>query len=150
MLAYNVGKKLEEAGDADAALPYYRRALEYKHDYELALNSVGEAHMRAGRTGHAVRYFRMAVKSAPQYGKGFNNLGVAYTVGANPRMAAKALKRSLMLDPSNAESHANLGATLAGLGEEGQAGRRAPEPPGPRRPCTRSPGRPARARTQSS
>jgi tetratricopeptide (TPR) repeat protein len=58
----NIGNLHLEAGETDAAIRYYERAVLSDDDYALAHHNLGVAYKRLGRTGDAVRELRKATR----------------------------------------------------------------------------------------
>ena len=106
--AYRVGEAFSQLGQADKALPWYKRATELKRyalDFEnkyavclLALNNVSEA----------LKVFNFVIAENPNHVSANTNLGYIYMQQSNNSMSYDYLRKAQQIDPDYEQNLINL------------------------------------------
>lgn len=109
------------AGDLDAALRHYDKALVIRPDYAEVHNNRGNTLNRMGRSRDAIASFHAAIKANPTYGEAHNNLGSALHGAGQLEQAIASYAKALELKPDYAEAHNNLGNALTDDGKPEEA-----------------------------
>lgn len=107
-----VGNERLVAGDVDAAIDAYRRALAIDAKRPEALFGLGVALSKKEEMAAAVVAFRAAIASGLATFDAFARFGMALARDGRPRAAIEAFRRALELDPRSAATHANLANAL--------------------------------------
>jgi predicted O-linked N-acetylglucosamine transferase (SPINDLY family) len=130
---FTLGRAHKAAGDLDAAVAAYRRAIELDPRYAEAQVSLGIALKAQGQLEAAIACYRRAIALAPGLAVAHANLGAALALQverASPHGGADlppgaaliaAQRRAVALDPADAELQRNLGAVLLGAGRHLEA-----------------------------
>jgi tetratricopeptide (TPR) repeat protein len=117
---YEHGVELE-AGDAEAAMAAYRRALAIDADLADAHLNLGRLLHEGGDAARAETHYRRALAIDPGDALAAYNLGVALQDRQQPREAAAAYEQAIALDPTLADAHFNLSGIYEQLGEKAAA-----------------------------
>ena len=122
----SLGHALDRAGRFEEAKRAYRRAIELKPDYNLALNNLGTVLLAEGDRDGAIALFERAVAVRADYAEAQANLGVALSQGGDLDGAVEHFQLSLASDLNftRADVNFNLGLTLvqrAGPGDDERA-----------------------------
>lgn len=112
---YNLALVYQAAGNREAAIASYRRALSLKSDYVDALVNLGNLLFNKGENAEAVACYRKATRLAPGNAMAHNNLGAALLAQETWNEAAICFREALRLRPDYADAHNGLGATFLGL-----------------------------------
>lgn len=112
---------LMTAGDLEAAVAEWKKALAMEPDDTSALNNLGAAYSEMGRMEEALAQFRRAIELDPDGYKTYNNLGVSLARAGRFEEAAGALEKSLELNPSDAQAQSSLGGVYLNLGRLAEA-----------------------------
>jgi tetratricopeptide (TPR) repeat protein len=104
----------------EAALAYYRQALDLDPDYEEAEYNLG-CLLRFSDPSAAERHFRRAVEIDPVYTLAWGELGHVLLVQGRTREAAEALDRAVTLGPEHVWHQLRLAVTLARSGSLSEA-----------------------------
>ncbi|MBI9077515.1 MAG: tetratricopeptide repeat protein [Desulfatibacillum sp.] len=105
------------AGDYNAAMQGYLKALLLMPDYDLALNNLGLILAKTGNISEAVQYYTKALDANPDRADTLANLGDAQSALGNLEQAVSWYSQSLALSPSTAWVHANLARVLVNQGD---------------------------------
>ncbi|HEV3104170.1 MAG TPA: tetratricopeptide repeat protein [Trinickia sp.] len=108
----NLGNALRDAGELDAAVEAYRRAVALKQDYAEAHNNLGNALREAGDAASAVQSCAQALELRPGYAQAYNNLGNALKDLGELDAAVVSYGKAIAAWPEFAEAHLNLGHVL--------------------------------------
>jgi arylsulfatase A-like enzyme/Tfp pilus assembly protein PilF len=103
----NLGFLLRQAGQSDAALEVYRRAVAAGAADEELVRNYGLALCETGRAAQAVELLAPLSKSEDP--ETLNALGIALADAGRQAEAEAALRRSLTLDPKNVDAFVDLG-----------------------------------------
>lgn len=117
----NLGQAQFRAGQIDAAIASYRRALALQPKYPEPHYNLGVAWMRQGQTAQAIAAYEASLLIEPDYPEALNNLGNAL---AHAGRAAEALARyteAVRRRPLFAEARDNLGNALLQAGRTADA-----------------------------
>ncbi len=121
-VAFNqLGFAASDAGNDNAALVFYRRALIASPDMPEVLNNTGVSLYRLGNIDEAIRYYRKAIREKPSYASAHYNLGVALTASGRVPEAMVEYRETLRHDPSNSAAHNDLGVFLWDAARFGEA-----------------------------
>jgi tetratricopeptide (TPR) repeat protein len=112
---YNIANALARAGDADAAVNTYRKAIDQrKGRYSRALNNLGVVLMRQGHWDEAHEAFMSALRlESFRYAEASYNLGRLYVVRGEGDLAIREWRRAVQVDPEHkaaAQALANAGS----------------------------------------
>lgn len=117
----NLGNALVRAGQLDAAVTSYRRALALNPNFAEACNNLGNTLLDLGRLDEAEASWRRAIEIIPNYVAAHESLGNVLLRRGMADAAAASYRRALATQPDSVEMHNNLGAALADLGLIGEA-----------------------------
>ncbi|MBU0728417.1 MAG: tetratricopeptide repeat protein [Proteobacteria bacterium] len=117
----NLGLALAEAGNSDAAIKNYQKALVLKPSFVEAHNNLGIALKNMGIFDEAVLHFRQALIFNHNNAKAHNNLGSLLARQGNYTEALYHLREALRFDPQYAEASNNLGNLMQLLGRYDEA-----------------------------
>jgi tetratricopeptide (TPR) repeat protein len=112
----NLGNALGRAGQLDAAVTSYRRALALNPDFAEACNNLGNTLLDLGRLGEAETSWRRAIEITPNYAAAHESLGNVLLRRGKADAAAISYRHALAAQPNSVEAHNNLGTALADLG----------------------------------
>lgn len=120
---FDLALSLARKGDYAAAIPEWRKALEYNPEDPKAYNNLGSALARQRNADEAIEQFRKALELEPGFGEAHVNLGVALAEKGKLDEALLHFARAAELTPDNPKAHGNLGGVLIQKGrlEEGIA-----------------------------
>lgn len=120
---YERGLALEAAGQPDAAMAAYCRALAGRPDLADALNNLGRLHHDRDQLGEAESLYRLALCAAAAAQGGvalyWFNLGVVVEDSGRNAEAIGCYERAIGLDASLADAHFNLSRQLERIGRRG-------------------------------
>ena len=120
---FQLGVSAEDAGNLDAAVEAYQKALGFgKPQPEVCFN-LGNTFYAMDRNVEAAACFIQATEIDPDYVEAWNNLGNALAEIGKHEQAIPAYKRALSIEPSYADAHYNLGETFAMLNNRNGAER---------------------------
>ncbi|PHV30823.1 hypothetical protein CSQ94_23380 [Janthinobacterium sp. BJB312] len=109
-----LGKRLQEVGDARAALAAYREALLLTPGSADARNGAAVLHAQLGQLETARAMLQALAQEAPT-ARTYNNLGYVLYLQGDYAQAAAVLRQSLQLDNGQQPARANLDLTIAAL-----------------------------------
>jgi len=112
MFHVSAGAVAAAAGDAMAALGYYKRALELDPENADACNNLGIALRTIGRFAEAEVALRQAIRMRPDSASAHLNLGVVLRSVGRVDEALAAFRKTVEIDPALAAGHNNLGNVL--------------------------------------
>ena len=116
--AHNFMGVLEHgAGDPEAAIASYDRAIALSPNDTEFLNNKGFAVKALGRWPEAEAIFREVLKRDPDHAYAWNGLGLSYHYTGREKESLEAYDRALALRPEYAEARYNRGVSLATLGD---------------------------------
>jgi tetratricopeptide (TPR) repeat protein len=119
--AFEKGKRLLEAGEHDAAIAAFSRAIRLKPDYYVAFFSRGTAYLRKGEHDKAIADFSEAIRLKPDYAEAFNNRGNAYARKDEFDKAIADYSEAIRLKPDDHMAFNNRGTAYLGKGEHDRA-----------------------------
>jgi tetratricopeptide (TPR) repeat protein len=100
---------LRDQGKLDEAIASYRRALDFKPNFTMALNNLGDALNRRGSHDEAALCYRKAIDLNPNLPDAHYNLGAILQDQGRVDDAVECYRRALELRPAHAEACNNLG-----------------------------------------
>jgi len=122
LLAWNnMGIIIENRGDKEKAMSYYRKALEIHINDEVSLYNIGTLLKSEGKLDEAVSYYQKAIKIQPNYAMAHNNLANTLKMQGKVDEAIEYYKKALLIQPRDAITHYNLANTLRSRGQLDQA-----------------------------
>jgi tetratricopeptide (TPR) repeat protein len=113
----NLGTKLMEQKDYDAAIAHQQRAVELMPDYPAAYNNLGATLRAAGRLDEAIAQYRKAIELKPDFASASYNLANALLEQGKTADSAESFRQALRDNPNSVEAHNNLGIALAQKGD---------------------------------
>lgn len=108
----SLGNALQTAGQFDAAVASYDRALELKPDFAEALSNMGSALQVQDQLEQAADCYQRALHIRPDYALAHFNLGNTLKAMKRYEEACTSYRAALALAPEDAEIHCNLGNSL--------------------------------------
>jgi TolB-like protein/DNA-binding SARP family transcriptional activator/Tfp pilus assembly protein PilF len=127
---YFLGLHARLSGNLEAALRYYRAAIELNPSLPSAYAQIGRVLIRLGQPKEALDHVRYAIRLSPRDpGIGNWNLfgGLAHMAMGDDDAAIEWLSRALTQAPRTPAIHAALAAAFALKGDHAEAGRRMSE-----------------------
>ena len=109
---FQLGKERTRAGDLDAAMDAYRKALELKPDYAEAWSNLGVLLGALGRVDEQIDAYRRGVAANPALAPIWSNLGDALRKKRLYADAESACREAIARDPRAPSAHVNLGNAL--------------------------------------
>jgi protein O-mannosyl-transferase len=119
----NLGNLQRDAGELDAALASFDRALGLRPSYVAARNGRALALQALGRVDEAERELTAALALEPDAATTHSNLGNLYFRRGDLARARERYVSALRLDPDFADAHNNLGSVYFKLGDRAAAER---------------------------
>jgi Flp pilus assembly protein TadD len=105
------------AGDTDAAIETYQRALQADAGHARSLHELGIAYLARKQVDEAIAVLRRAVAAAPEDAGPHLVLANALRKSGDDVAAIAEYRRALALDDANANAHNNLGIVLEARGD---------------------------------
>lgn len=115
------GAALQQQGDPQAAMPFYRAVLTQAPEQPVALHLLGLALHQTGAAAEGEPLMRRALTAAPDYAAAWVNLGNLLQDLDRPEEAEKAYRHGLAQQPAAPEVWSNLGNALRRLGRHEEA-----------------------------
>lgn len=113
----NLGMALESDGEVEAAIRYYRRALEVLPLQVESHINLGVALGRLGAYDEARPYLEWVVRNQPQHKVGWFKLGRLLVQSGAPEEALDYLHKAASIDPRDGDILSSLGDAYLRLGE---------------------------------
>jgi tetratricopeptide (TPR) repeat protein len=113
----NLGTVVQERGELDEAIGYYRESLRIQPDQHEAHNNLGNAMRLRGELDAAIEEIRRSLAIEPDYVLAHNSLGLVHHDRGDYGEAVRSFERALTLRPDLAPAHTNLGITFAAQGQ---------------------------------
>ena len=101
----------------DAAIKYYKKALEIKPDYAEAYYNMGIALKDNGDLDAAINSYKKALEIKPDYVGAYFNTGNILKDTGDLEAAIDSYKKALEIKPDHAEANNNIGLTLKDKGD---------------------------------
>jgi tetratricopeptide (TPR) repeat protein len=101
----------------DAAIKYYKKALEIKPDYAEAYYNMGIALKDKGDLDAAIDSYKKALEIKPDYVGAYFNTGNILKDKGDLEAAIDSYKKALEIKPDHAEAYNNIGLTLKDKGD---------------------------------
>jgi len=108
----NLGVVLARAGQTDAAIENYHKALKINPDYANAHYNLGSALARRGDLKSGIEHLSRAVELEPDSHDAHNNLGLALLKQGELPKAISHFRIALQINPNDSHTHNNLGIAL--------------------------------------
>ncbi len=121
---FTLGKALQEKGQHEEGVGYYRKALAIRPEAVAAYINIGNARYaryRLEQADGAMENYRQALRIDPRSAPAFNNLGLAWKAKGRLDDAITSYREAVRIDPELTEAHCNLGEVLALHGDLNQA-----------------------------
>jgi Flp pilus assembly protein TadD len=116
----SMGDAARVAGDLDAAIAWYERALALR-SYSNAETNLAAILAQRGRYDEALVHHRAAIRADPRDAFAYTSYGVFLAERGRSEEAIAAHHQALAIDPRRMEAHANLGSVLDDLGRTDEA-----------------------------
>jgi ribosomal protein S12 methylthiotransferase accessory factor len=123
-LQFYLGLSRLNSGEAESALPHFRRALELNPDASETpsiYSYMGVALKETGRFAEALDWLNQGAALDPERTDIHNLMGFCHFKRGEHEQAVAAFRRVIDLDPASAIDYANLGVNLEALGEPQKA-----------------------------
>ena len=111
------GTIFSSRGYLGAAIDNFKKALEIKPDYTVALNNLGIALKAKGDYSQAIESFGAAVNTDPAYVDAYINLGISFNHEDKFDLAILNFNEALKIQPDHAEAHLHMSESLDRKGE---------------------------------
>ena len=108
-------------GDIQAAIGFYRQALQVNPSFPEALNNLGVALLNQDAVDEATGLLRKAISVRPGYARAHDNLGRALQRQGNMDVAIKHYEKAIELNLQGAPVHIRLARAYASRGNPEQA-----------------------------
>ncbi|ABW68221.1 tetratricopeptide repeat protein [Desulfosudis oleivorans] len=113
----NLGMALQIAGNSEAALQAFQKAIALDPNHMEAHNNSGFILRELGRPKEAIKFFRRALEINPAYADAHYNLGLAFFDLKDMAQARTAFEQTLRVNPLYSKAHNNLGVILMQEGD---------------------------------
>ncbi len=118
---FDRGERELAAGNFEAAVDAYKKAIAASPGYTAAINGLGSALFKLGKKEEAIEQFKAALKVDPNFKLAWFNLGYAARKVGDFATAAQAYERYTKLDPSDPDGFYGLGESYRNLGQNAKA-----------------------------
>ncbi len=118
---FDRGERELAAGNFEAAVDAYKKAIAASPGYTAAINGLGSALFKLGKKEEAIEEFKAALKVDPNFKLAWFNLGYAARKVGDFATAAQAYERYTKLDPSDPDGFYGLGESYRNLGQNAKA-----------------------------
>ncbi len=118
---YKKGIDLQDKGEIDEAISYYRKAIRQNPNHAGAYYNLGVAFQGKGLTDQAILYYEIAIGFNQEFTEAHHNLGVAFNEKGKFDEALLCFQRVLQLKPDHAGAYYSLGNTLVAKGQFNEA-----------------------------
>ncbi len=119
---YNIGKALEDQGQANESLPYLQRAVQIDPLNALAQGGLGTSLADMGWTDKAIDHLQEALRLDSKLVWVRNNLGLAFEKKGRLDEALEQFEQAIRIDSRSSEVQYNLAEILMKLGRRAEAG----------------------------
>lgn len=120
----NMGAAVESLGQLDAALSWYRKALELKPKWAIPTNNLGNLYKKQGNIPEAIKWYREAVALDPSFAMSYLNLGITLLdSGSCPDEPRRLLTDMARLTDDTADNSFYRGFLAARMGDYAEAER---------------------------
>jgi tetratricopeptide (TPR) repeat protein len=110
------GMNMLNEGKPDAAIYYFKLAIQADPDYPYSHYNLGLAYLGEGREGEAINEIKEAIRLKPDYVKAHATLGWVYYKQGAYDIALKNLWEAISIDPDYAEGYYRLGEVYLAKG----------------------------------
>ena len=117
----NLAGTLEERGQLNEAIAYYKEALEIKPDVAQVQSNLGNALLREGQVEEAIGHLERALQIDPAYPEAYNHMGSALMRKGQAGEAIGYYQKAVQLNSSYADAYNNLGVAFLRNGQVGEA-----------------------------
>ena len=117
VLHNNLGYELKQAGKIAEAISHYRKAIEFKPDFEMAHTNLGSALVAMERTEECVRHYQNLLRVHPSFPVVHNHLGILMLQSGDLKSASFHFQEALRYRNDYAEAYNSLGAVTLYLGQ---------------------------------
>jgi superkiller protein 3 len=104
------GNNAYENKSYDAAIKYYRKAIDINPLYVGAYNNIGVTYYDQKNYAQAINYYQKVVDINPNYANAYNNLGLVYSAQENLTQAIHNYQKAIDIDPNFVMAYNNMGA----------------------------------------
>ena len=106
--AFTLARTVQEGPAPDAAVNYYRRALELRKDLPAVYSNLGLVPYSLRRWNEAIDDYRQALEIDPDFAPAHNNLGLAWKEEGTWSEAIHHFREAVRFGPELAPAHFNL------------------------------------------
>jgi FKBP-type peptidyl-prolyl cis-trans isomerase 2 len=118
---YKKGIEMQDKGEIDEAISYYRKAIDQNPNHAGAYYNLGVAFQGKGLIDQAILYYEIAIGFNQEFTEAHHNLGVAFNEKGKFDEALICFQRVLQLKPDHARAYYNLGNALVARGQFNEA-----------------------------
>ena len=104
----SAGKEYK-AGNLNAAISKYKKAISLNKNYWLAYYNLGAVQKKMGQISEAIGNYNASLSINPNYDRGWYSLGVAYKDNGELKKAEEAYKKAIQLNEKYEKAYKNLG-----------------------------------------
>uniref|UniRef100_A0A804PIZ4 protein O-GlcNAc transferase n=1 Tax=Zea mays TaxID=4577 RepID=A0A804PIZ4_MAIZE len=112
---------IQEAGDLDKALMYYKEAVKLKPSFADAYLNQGNVYKALGMPQDAIMCYQRALQARPDYAMAYGNLATIYYEQGQLDMAIRCYNQAIVYDPQFIEAYNNMGNALKDAGRVEEA-----------------------------
>lgn len=117
----NLGAAYSAKLNHESAIYHFRKALEYKPEYPVALDNLGSELSEKGEYKIAISLFKKAIQLKPDFSKAYYNSGTTLILLNRYEEAYDYLKKTIELDPEYIEAYINISKILLKQGKFNEA-----------------------------
>jgi tetratricopeptide (TPR) repeat protein len=110
----NFGDTLDQKGKIDAAIKYYKKAIEFSPNFAIAHGRLGLALAKKGKTEEAIKEFRIVLKQRPDDADMYCNIGILLEKQGKIPEAIQEYQQALKYNPEHKRAGKLLQATSGG------------------------------------
>jgi Flp pilus assembly protein TadD len=118
---FDIAVDLTAAGQYDAAIEEWKKALELDPKDFRARNNLGGTLLRSGRVDEGITQFQKALETNPRYADAYDNLGIALLQEGKVDEGIVQFQKALEINPEHVQTHANLGNAFYMQGKYAEA-----------------------------
>lgn len=112
---FELGKTLQEGGDAGQAIAAYQKTLLLKPDHLLASCQIGDSYLNQKKPGLALIFYRYAQYLKHEDAKFYNNFAVALKECGREEEAVVLFRQAIALQPDYFKAFSNMAKTLQNM-----------------------------------
>lgn len=117
----NLGDVYGRAGDKQAALKEFQKAIELKPNYGDAYHNLANTYNELGSPDKALENYQVATKFNPNLWQSYQNMAAIYFEQKKYDLSLENLQKAILINPGNLNLRNNLGLVYLIMGNKDQA-----------------------------